>query len=176
MTISVMDPTAIVNPTEPLLRNRTTSGGASIWCTGDPVHLSRDAYKDLAMAVQEAHEGADMEGESASVSSGTGHLMPGSGSGSRSSSYGTEKRRTPDAVVTMSIPETPKRGRYARPPATAGWLCGVSSRVHGASVNPFFGIRGANRGRTGSARGHSGQRGQYGHWAKKGRGPHGRRW
>jgi hypothetical protein len=171
LDFSVMDPTAIVNPTEPLLRNQTTSGGTSIWCTGDPVHLSRGAYKDLAMAVQEAHEGADVEGESASVSSGTGHQMPGSGSGSRGSTYGSEKRRTPDAVVT--IPETSKRGRYTRPPATAGWLCGVSSRVHGATANSNSGIRSAYRGRTGSARGH---RGQCGHWAKKGRGFHGRRW
>jgi hypothetical protein len=41
LEFSMMDPTAIVNPTEPLLRNRvTSSGGDSIWCTGDPVHLS----------------------------------------------------------------------------------------------------------------------------------------
>jgi hypothetical protein len=36
LDFSVMDPTAIVNPTEPLLRNRTTSGGTSIWCLAIP--------------------------------------------------------------------------------------------------------------------------------------------
>ncbi len=169
LDFSVMDPTAIVNPTEPLLRNRTTSGGDSIWCSGDPVHLSRGAYEDLAMAVQEAHECSDEEGVSASHTSGSGRQMPVSGSGSSSSAYGSGKRRTPDAVVT--IPETPKRGRYTRSAATAGWLCGVSSRGHGASANS--GNRGANRDRARSARGY---RGQGGHWAKKGRGFHGRRW
>jgi hypothetical protein len=93
---------------------------------------------DLAMAVQEAHEGADVEGESASVSSGTGHTMPGSGSGSRSSAYGTEKRRTPDAVVTMSIPGTTKRGRYTRPPATAGWRS-VNKGARSQCKPPFLG-------------------------------------
>jgi hypothetical protein len=135
-----------------------------------------DAYKDLAMAVQEAHEGAGMAGESASVSGGIGHLMSGSGSGSHSTAYGTEKRRTPDAVVTMLMPETTKRGCYTRPPATAGWLCGVATRVHGASAKSWIGGRGASRGWPGSARGHHGQCGHYGHWANKGRGTSGRRW
>jgi hypothetical protein len=168
-----MDQTAIVNPTEPLLRNRVTSDGASIWCAGNLVHLSRDAYKDLAMAVQEAQEGAGLVGESASDSMGSVHPMSGSGSGSCSTAYGTEKRRAPDTVVTMSVPTTTKHGRYTRPPATAGWLRGVATKGHGDSAQAWTGGRGVNRGRPGRFRG---QHGQYGHCANKGRGAFGRRW
>jgi hypothetical protein len=175
LDFTVMDPTAIVNPTEPLLRNRTTSGGTSIWCTGDPVHLSQDAYRDLAMAVQEAHDGADAEGDSASLAGGTGRRFQcsGSGSGSHGSSFASEKRRIPDAVVTLPTPVTPKRGRYTRPPVAAGWLRGVSSRGHGASANSYSRGMGVGRGRSGGAHGH---RGQIGHWPKRGRSSYGRRW
>jgi hypothetical protein len=160
----IMDPTAIVNPTEPLLRNRVTSGGSSIWCAGDPVHLSREAYKDLVMLVYEAHEGTSLVGESASVSTGSGHAV--SGSRSRGMANGTEKRRVPDAVITMPMPTTTKRGRYAQPPATAGWLRGLATNVRGDRAQAWVGWRGGNRG----------QRGQHGHWANRGRGAFGCRW
>jgi hypothetical protein len=52
-----MNPTAIVHPNEPLLRNCLTSNGEFIWCTSDPDNLSQEAYRDLAMAVCEAHDG-----------------------------------------------------------------------------------------------------------------------
>jgi hypothetical protein len=169
----VMDPTAIVNPTEPLLRHRVTSGGASIWCSGDPVHLSLDAYRDLAMAVQEAHEGTGVAGESASDCSGNVRHRTSSGSGSCSTVYGAEKRRVQDAVVTMSVPGIPKRGRFTRPPTTAGWLRGVATKGRGNSAQAWAGGRGLNRGRHGR---HRGQRGQYGSWVNKGRGDFGRKW
>jgi hypothetical protein len=137
LEFSMMDPTAIVNPTEPLLQNRvTSSGGDSIWCTGDPVHLSREAYRDLAMAVCDAHEGESMVGESASGSTGSGHA--GSGSGSRSSANGSEKRRVPDAVVNVPGPPLPKRGRYTRRPVTAGWLRGEATSVRESMLKQVF--------------------------------------
>jgi hypothetical protein len=63
----LMDPTAVVHPTEPLLRNRLTSNGLSIWCPGDPVHLSQEAYRDLAHALIEVHD--DDQEDAGSVSS-----------------------------------------------------------------------------------------------------------
>ncbi len=125
----------------------------------------------MAMAVHEAHEGAGLVGESASASTGSFHTV--SGSGSRGTAYGTEKRRVPDAVVTMSVPTTTKRGRYARPPATAGWLRGLATNGRGDRAQAWVVWRGGNRGRPGRFRG---QRGQYGHWANRGRGAFGRRW
>ncbi len=124
-------------------------------------------------AVQEAHEGAGMAGESASDSIGNVRHRTSSGSGSCSTVYGTEKRKVPDAVVTMSVPGIPKRGRFTRPPATAGWLRGVATKGRGNSTQAWAGGRGVNRGRQGR---HRGQRGQYGPWANKGRGDFGRRW
>jgi hypothetical protein len=53
LNFNIIDPSAIVHPMEPLLRRRLTSGGASLWCHGDPVHLSPEAYRDLAGAITE---------------------------------------------------------------------------------------------------------------------------
>ncbi len=53
----MIDPSAIVHPMEPLLRRRLTSGIAPPWCQGDPVHLSREAYRDLAGALTEVGDG-----------------------------------------------------------------------------------------------------------------------
>ncbi len=171
----VMDPTAIVNPTEPLLRHHVTSGGASIWCSGDPVHLSLDAYRDLAMAVQEAHEGTAMAGGSASDCSDNVRRRTSSGSGSCNTVLGMGKKRVPDAVVTLTAPGYPKRGRFSRPPATAGWLRGVATKGRGNSAQNLDGGRGRslNRGRRGRPRG---QRGHYGFGVNKGRGYFGRKW
>ncbi len=55
----------------------------------------------------------------------------------------------------------------------AGWLRGVATKGRGNSAQAWAGGRGLNRGRHGR---HSGQRGQYGTWANKGRGDFGRKW
>jgi hypothetical protein len=123
------------------------------------------------MAVCEAHDGMSLVGESASVSTGSGHAV--SNSGSRGTANGSEKRRVPDAVVTMPVLTLTKCGRYTRPPVTAGWLRGLATSVRGDRAQAWVGWRGGNRGQPGRSRGH---RGQHGHWANRGRGVFGRRW
>jgi hypothetical protein len=70
---------------EPALRNHQASSGASIWCEGHSIRLSRDAYMDVAGAIVEAVNGfggVDVD-DSANGSSGPG------------------KRRQPDSVVPL---------------------------------------------------------------------------
>jgi hypothetical protein len=78
-------PSYVVNPTEPLLRKRLTSDGTSLWSTGDPIHLSPDAYRDLAGALSEEGDGSVTGGPDSSTSAPSEGL----------------KRRNPESVVTM---------------------------------------------------------------------------
>jgi hypothetical protein len=68
------------------------------------------------------------------------------GSGSCSSANGSEKRRVPDAVVTVPGPPLPKRGRLARSPAVAGWLRGEANSVRGVRAQGEVGWKGGHRG------------------------------
>ncbi len=44
--------------TEPLLHLRATSSGSPLWCTADGVHMTKEAYIDLAQVIMEAaHRG-----------------------------------------------------------------------------------------------------------------------
>jgi hypothetical protein len=163
LKFSLMDPTAVVHPTEPLLRNRLTSNGLSIWSPGDLVHLSQEAYRDLVPVIIEAHEG-DWE-DTASVSSGLGLGRASHGSGSLVYSMVLGKRKIPDAVVTAQRPDTSKRGRGMGPPVTAVWLRGM------ATVNR--GICGWQGGKL--ARG-AGGHGSRGRWLRAGQRGRGRWW
>jgi hypothetical protein len=162
-----MDPTAVVHPTEPLLRNRLMSDGLSIWCPGDPVHLSQEAYRDLAHALIEVHD--DDQEDAGSVSS----RLTGDGSalspGSVARSTGSGKRKFPDAVVTDKRSGTYKRGRGTRAPVAAGWLRGVSTATHDSDE------RKRDRHGNPSARGVS-WRGRRGNWLRFGRSRSWRRW
>jgi hypothetical protein len=168
----LLDPTAVVHPTEPLLRNRLTSDGISIWCPGDPVHLSQEAYRDLAHALIEVHD--DDQDDAGSVSSRlTGDksaLRPGSVAHSSSSG----KRKLPDAVVTDQRSVSYKRGPVTRVPVAAGWLRGVSSATNDSDV------RKRDRHGNPSARGVGWRggcgRGGRGSWPWSGRARSGRRW
>ncbi len=106
LNFDIIDPPAIVHPMEPLLRRRVTSGGALLWCQGDPVHLSPEAYRDLAGALREEGDGSVFGGPSVSTSS-----------------EGT-KRKIPDSVVTKLVTLNAKRGKKANRITTAGWLTG----------------------------------------------------
>jgi hypothetical protein len=53
LNFDIVDPTAIVNPKEPLLRNCTTSGGSPLWSFGNGVYLAWVDYRDLAGAIGE---------------------------------------------------------------------------------------------------------------------------
>jgi hypothetical protein len=70
---------------EPILRNRTTSGGILLWAIGDPVHLAADAYREMAEALLEGN--SDLESEAGSTNS--------------SATVALEyKRKRPKAVIT----------------------------------------------------------------------------
>jgi hypothetical protein len=68
LNFDIIDPSAIVHPMEPLLRRRLTSGDAPLWCQGDPVHLSPEAYRDLAGALTELGDDSVFGGPSVSSS------------------------------------------------------------------------------------------------------------
>jgi hypothetical protein len=128
LNFDIIDPSTIVNPTAPLLRKRLTSDGASLWCTGDPVHLFPDAYQDLVGAFSEEGDGS----------------VTGEPDGSISASSEGLKRRNPESVVTLPKMPAAKRGRRGQNVAAAGWLtgtphlgvrvlAGAASQAHGAA-------------------------------------------
>jgi hypothetical protein len=51
LDFSLVDSSAVVNLTEPFLRNSMTTNGGSIWSAVDHIHLSQDAYRDLAWVI-----------------------------------------------------------------------------------------------------------------------------
>jgi hypothetical protein len=106
LNFDIIDPSAIVHPMVPLLRRRLTSRGASLWCQGDPVHLSPEAYRDLVGALMEVGDDSVFGGPSFSTS------LEGT------------KRKIPDSVVTRPVAQTAKRGKKAHRIATAGCLTG----------------------------------------------------
>jgi hypothetical protein len=128
----LLDPTAVVHPTEPLLRNCLTSDGISIWCHRDPVHLSQEAYRDLANAVIEVH--GDDKDDTGSVSSKSSDDGSARSSGSVAPSSSSGKRKLPDAVVTDQQSRSSHSGRIIRVPVAAGWLRGVSSAANASGV------------------------------------------
>jgi hypothetical protein len=167
----LLDPTAVVHPTEPLLRNRLTSDGISIWCHRDPVHLSQEAYRDLANAVIEMH--CDDNDDTGSTSdAGT---VRSSGSGAPSSCSGSGKRKLPDSVVTDQRISSCQPGRFPRVPVTAGWLRGVPS-ADGASGARKRGRSDGGPVTRGGGWGGVRGRGSRGGWKWSGRASGGRRY
>jgi hypothetical protein len=53
LNFDILDPAATVNPMEPLLRNCTTSSRDPLWTVGDGVHMTWEAYRDVADATGE---------------------------------------------------------------------------------------------------------------------------
>jgi hypothetical protein len=103
LNFEICDPTSVVNNTEPMLRHRMISKGTQLWCPADGVHMTKDAYADLAHAILEANQGEDV-GDTASCSSGS------------------SKRKIPDSVVTLPGAGATKQARLQRPVRPAGWL------------------------------------------------------
>ncbi len=58
----IVDATELVDPVDPILRNRVTRSGIPLWSTWDPVHLVGEAYEELAYAVLTASDGDSGEG------------------------------------------------------------------------------------------------------------------
>ncbi len=149
LNFDIIDPAAMVHPMEPLLRRRLTSGGAPLWCQGDPVHLSPEAYRDLAGAIMESGDGSVLGEPSVS-------------------SADSNKRRIPDSVVTKTATPNAKRGKFANRAYKAGWLTGTPPTTPSSVSSQGWhergrAKRGANRGGgrwtpRWSRRGHYGRR------------------
>jgi hypothetical protein len=107
LNFDVLDATAVVGPIDPSLGGRLTSSGTSIWCEQDGVHLSRDAYRDVAAAITEIASGCGMVDVDDSASNSTD----------------STKRKQPDSVITLPRGPPIKRGRGSVLPAV-GWLRG----------------------------------------------------
>ncbi len=138
LNFEICDPTSVVNNTEPMLRHRTNSKGGQLWSAADGVHMTVDAYADLAHAIMEAYQG-DV-GDTTSCSSGS------------------SKRKIPDSVVTLPGSGATKQARLQGPVRPAGWLRGIPEK--GAVVEKWRGkpTRG-NWGRGGLGRGFSARSG-----------------
>ncbi len=114
----IVDATELVDPVEPILRNRVTRTGIPLWSTWDPVHLVEEAYEELAYAILNACDDDSGDGsDDVSCSSG----------GYTDKSY---KRRRPNAVITTPLDPIPKRGKHGWRMKPAGWLLGQPERRH----------------------------------------------
>jgi hypothetical protein len=128
INFDTLDHTVLVIPTAPLLRDCLNSSGISIWSLVDGVHLFTSAFHDLACAF----------------------IDDGETNGSENGGPDAPMKWNPASVLLLPKPPAAKKGRFARPPATAGWLRGKVSLGAGGWGG------GARRG------GRPGARGRYG--------------
>jgi hypothetical protein len=161
----LIDPTQLADPPDLGLRARTTVAGHGLWRRDNPIHLTAEAYGDLAATVRDT------------VLSGP---VTNSVSASGSDKDG-RKRRVPESIVTRQPKHQPKRGRGAVPLRTAGWLLGKiepdgrgGARGHGPVRGCAFGTRGYGHRSSWQHSGHGGGGGRRGGWAR-GRRPDARR-
>jgi hypothetical protein len=131
LTYDLIDPTQLADPSDLGLRTRTTVAGRALWRKDDPIHLTPEAYGDLAVALRDTV----LSGPAAESVSVTGSEKEG------------RKRKVPESIVTRQPVLQHKKGRGAAPQPAAGWLLGRIDRAD----------RGSDRGR-GHARGGHGHR------------------
>jgi hypothetical protein len=95
LNCGVMDPTELVDPVDPVLRNRLTRSGIPLWTPWEPVYLVQEAYQEMAEDVirHESGNGSD----SASLST-------------MGMSEARSKRRRPETVITVQ-PVQARAGR-----------------------------------------------------------------
>jgi hypothetical protein len=108
----IVDATELVDPVDPILRNRVTRSGIPLWSTWDPVHLVGEAYEELVYAVLSASDGDSGDGSDGVSCSSVGNTDQ------------CYKRRRPDAVITIPLDPLSKRGKPGWSTKPAGWLLG----------------------------------------------------
>jgi hypothetical protein len=140
LNYKIVDATELVDPIEPILRNRVTRSGIPLWSTWDPVHLVEEAYEELAYAILNARDGDIGDGSDSALCSSGGYT---------DKSY---KRRRPDAVITTPLDPISKRKR-------PGWHvkpAGRQIRVDDSNASRYSWSRGYGPRGTGShgSRGH----------------------
>jgi hypothetical protein len=161
----LIDPTQLADPSDLGLRARTSVAGHGLWRRDDPIHLTAEAYGDVATAVRDTVlSGPATDSVSASGSDRDGR-----------------KRRIPESIITKQPVLMPKRGRGAVPVHTAGWLLGKiepesrgGTRGHGPARGFGYGARGNGHRSTWQYSGHGSISGRRGGWGR-GRRPDGRR-
>jgi hypothetical protein len=120
LNFGLIDATELVDPVEPVLRNRQTHSGIPLWTTWDPVHLVVEAYQEMADAI--LFPGND------SVDGTDADSIPSS-----ESVEGGQKQRRPEAVITGQLAQPAKKGKSGPERQPAGWLLGKAEwgRAHG---------------------------------------------
>ncbi len=103
----IFDPTTVVNPTEPGLGNRLTSGGSSLWASNNGVHLSPEGYRDVAMGLVDLGRGDGDQALSDVSSTATSE---------------SNKRKRPDCIIT--VPEQKRNRNTVATPPMAEWVTG----------------------------------------------------
>jgi hypothetical protein len=86
LNFGMVDATELVDPVEPVLRNRLTHGGIPLWTMWDPVHLVDEAYQEMA-------EGILLPGIEDTDPTEHGSTL------SSESVMGGHKRRRPEAMI-----------------------------------------------------------------------------
>jgi hypothetical protein len=116
LNFDMVDATELVDPVEPVLRNRVTHGGIPLWTVWDPVHLVDEAYKEMADAIlMPSTEETDFTEHGSTISSESG--------------IGGQKRRRPESVIISQPAQMAKKGRHGSEKKPAGWLQGKAEWV-----------------------------------------------
>ncbi len=144
----IFDPTMVVNPTEPGLGNRLTTGGSSLWASNDGVHLSPEGYRDVAMGLVD-------------LGRGDGDRAPSDVSSTATSE--SSKRKRPDCIII--VPEQKRNRNAVATPPMAEWVTG--RQVATAWPNRQHNSSGINAGGSKTHRGGGWgptRRGKFGGW------------
>jgi hypothetical protein len=151
LVYELIDPTQLADPSDLGLRTRTTVAGHGLWRRDDPIHLTAEAYSDMAIAVRDTVlSGPVTDSVSASGSDREGR-----------------KRRIPKSIITKQPVPLPKRGRGTVPVRTAGWLLGKIEPERRGGYQGHGPARGFGPSKGYGARGH-GHR-STGHYSGRGR-------
>jgi hypothetical protein len=89
----LVDPTMLNDACDLGIKTRVTS--MCLWGEDNPVHLTPEGYRDLALVIREHAQGE----------------MPGDGNSVASSDVSGQKRRAPKSIMTRPPAPPPKRGR-----------------------------------------------------------------
>jgi hypothetical protein len=159
----ILDPVSSGDSSVDTLRGRTSTLGESLWCTEDPVHLTRSGYRDIAEAIRglkDLIEGNDGRTEAGSVASA-------------STESSASKRSRLDSVVTRPMEPPARRGSgSSRAYRVASWLQGrnaPAAATRGSVNRASYGWRGRGSNHRARAGGPSRRGGWKGPWAYRGR-------
>jgi hypothetical protein len=152
LCFEIIDPTLLSDNRDLGLRERTTGSGQRLWRRDDPVHLTREGYRDIARAIADAVVSGPIEDSASATGSSKNSL----------------KRKRVESVVTKHQTRIAKRGATA--PRTASWLLGrlENSTSTGGQTRGRGGHRGGPDS-GGHGRGYRGRGGHKGwHGARRG--------